>query len=243
MNPINTAITARLGLKYIFDNTNQHIKKGDIIIIMPEYQHFYKGVDWGGAYDTGSEELLRTVWDVNKSKIKLLNLTQVLNCVPFVIKFSLSKLDKNEYKEVEESDTNAYLVSSFNQYGDTYKHWGLAKRPISACTINVKLYNPTVISSIKKFEETVLQKGAILYVSYPSYQDSSFDNSIEAIGKVKEEYIKYGFTILGNPYRYRMADSLMFDTPYHLNKNGADYRTLLLIEDLKKELSRSRPLE
>lgn len=33
-----------------------------------------------------------------------------------------------------------------------------------------------------------------------------------------------------------MPDSLMFDSPYHLLKKGVDYKTQLLIEDLKTKL-------
>ena len=31
-----------------------------------------------------------------------------------------------------------------------------------------------------------------------------------------------------------IPDKMMFNTPYHLNKNGVDYRTSLLIEDFQK---------
>jgi hypothetical protein len=227
---------AGLGLKYMLDNTYQYIKKGDIIVIAPEYPHFY------GNFYFGSEELLRTVWDVNKSKIKFLNLRQAINCAPFFFKFVISKLNIIEYIDVRESDV--YGINSFNQYGDVYTHWDLENRKFLVTNmIDIKSYNPKAMEGIKNFEEMTNQKGAVLYLSYPSYQDSSFDKSIEAINNVKEEYIKYGFTILGDPYRYRMADSLMFNTAYHLNKAGTDYRTLLLIEDLKKELRQSHPLE
>ena len=59
--------------------------------------------------------------------------------------------------------------------------------------------------------------------------------SQEAIRKVESEYRKHDFMVLGAPDRYRMHDSLMYDTSYHLNKTGVDYRTELLIEDLKIE--------
>ena len=45
-----------------------------------------------------------------------------------------------------------------------------------------------------------------------------------------------GFELLGYPERYRMNDSLMFDTTYHLSKKGVDLRTQLLIEDIKKSI-------
>ncbi|MDR0536635.1 MAG: hypothetical protein LBH04_01085, partial [Tannerellaceae bacterium] len=67
----------------------------------------------------------------------------------------------------------------------------------------------------------------------PCYQETSFNNSKEFIKKIEQEYGKHGFTVLGAPERYMAADSLMFNTKYHLNKQGLESRTDSLIEDLK----------
>ena len=57
------------------------------------------------------------------------------------------------------------------------------------------------------------------------------DLKIELVeSKLKEN----GFIIISKPERYKIADSMMYNSPYHLIKKGVDYRTLLLIEDLKK---------
>ena len=41
LNPVNTGLHASLGLKYMLDNTYRYIKKGDIVVVAPEYEHFY----------------------------------------------------------------------------------------------------------------------------------------------------------------------------------------------------------
>jgi hypothetical protein len=233
VNPINTAIHAALGLTYMLDNTYMYIKRGDIVVVVPEYNQFY------GDYGFGSEELLRTVWDVNKSKIRLLSLKQIKGIVPYIPDFLYSKLKITEYINVQDSDV--YSVNSFNEYGDVFTHWDLERHDFSAYgQIDVNHYNIRVMKKLKEFEEKIHRKGAMLYVSYPSLQDSSFDNSIDAINKIEKEFIKYGFAILGNPERYRMDDVLMFNTPYHLNRNGVNLRTQLLIEDLKEAGAHAR---
>jgi hypothetical protein len=226
INPINTSIGIELGLKYMLDNTSQFIREGDIVVVIPEYQHFFRD------YDYGSEDLLRMVWDVDKSKIRLLSKNQIKNCFPFIFYLSLSKLNILEYLNVKKM--NIYNVHSINEYGDNVAHWNMERRPFyPARMIDTALYNPKVMEGLKNFEEKVRQRGAVLFVSYPSFQDLSFDNSPDAISMIEEEYKKNGFTILGDPYRYRFDDSLMFDSPSHLNKEGTDIRTQLLIEDLK----------
>jgi hypothetical protein len=234
LNPINTAIHAGIGIKYMLENTLQYIRKGDIIVFIPEYQHFYE------KWHKGSEELLRTILDVNKSKIKLLSLNQILNCVPFVGNVVFSKFYEFEYTDVDEDRIyGIYGVNSFNRYGDAYLHWDMQRiDSIKADTIVVEKYNFKVMKEIRKYSQKVQKKGAVLFISFPGYQDISFQNSEKAIKKVEQEYIAAGFTILGTPERYRMPDSLMFNTTYHLNKKGVDCRTRLLIEDLRKELLR-----
>jgi len=232
LNPINTAIHAGIGLKYMLDHTTQFIKEGDIIVLIPEYEHFFND------YDKGSGELLRMSLDVDKSKLKLLNCRQILNCLPHVGNVIKARLNPMDYfYNVETDSTNVYLVNSFNKYGDTYVHWHLQGKKITAYGIlNEKAYNPKVMNGIKDFELKINQKGARVYISYPSYQDVSFCKSINAIKKVETEYQKNGLIILGTPERYMMVDSLMFNSRYHLNKKGLDYRTQLFIEDFKSKL-------
>ncbi|GHV65482.1 hypothetical protein FACS1894199_06280 [Bacteroidia bacterium] len=214
------------------DNTIQYIQKGDIVVLASEYTAFYR------EYDEASDELLRIVVDVNRSNIKLLSTKQLLNCLPHIPKFSLSKFNPIKYVVLTDLSFGVYGVHSFNQYGDAYKHWGLNRNKIipMASLNNAKL-NTEVIQGIKKFQSEVSAKGATLLVSFPVMQDISFKKSSEAIKKIEAQYIKNGFTILGTPERYMVPDSLLFDNTGHSTKEGADYRTQLLIEDLKSVLT------
>jgi hypothetical protein len=235
INPVNTALTARFGLKYMLDNTCQYVKAGDAIVLIPEYHHFYWEYNWG------SEDLLHLIMDVNRSKISLLNLKQIINCSRYIGTLTHSKFNLFEYMTI--NHVAYYRVNAINQYGDLFAHWNMERPPFEPYDrINPKDYNPDVMKGIKDFEQKIRQKGAVLYISYPSFQDISFDKSPEAIRQVEAEYRKYNFTVLGTPDRYRMHDSLMFNTPYHLNKTGVDYRTELLIEDLKTEFASAKHL-
>ncbi|GHT63912.1 hypothetical protein AGMMS50239_20680 [Bacteroidia bacterium] len=227
LNPINMAIHANVGLKYIMDNTIQYIKKGDIVVLVPEYIHFSR------EFDYVSDELLRTVVDVNESNYKLLSSKQLFDFLPLIPQFSLSKLKPTEYFNIKDEDEGIYDIHSFNQYGDAYRHWGLEKRKFSPELLKGSDFNPEVIQGMKKFQSAVSSKGATLFVSYPCFQDIAFSESTKAIKEIETQYIKNGFAILGTPERYMIPDSLTFNTSYHLSKKGMDYRTNLLIEDLE----------
>ena len=84
-----------------------------------------------------------------------------------------------------------------------------------------------------EFEKKIDEKGAVLYLTYPGIQDKTYWILEDQIKLVEEELILAGLNILGTPVRYRMPEVLMYNTPYHLNREGVEYRTSLLIEDLR----------
>jgi len=226
VNPINTAIHASIGIKYMLDNILQFIKKDDIIVLVPEYSHYYRSLNFG------SEELMRTIFDVKITNIKYLTINQIFNILPFLPRYSLTKFKIDEYRNIKENDL--YSVNSFNIYGDTYTHWKKNKKDFNSYpTINDE-FNYKVIRYFEEFNEKIKNKGAFLLVSFPCFQAASYENSIKQVFKVENELNKSNLKIIGSAERYKMSDSLMFNTPYHLNKLGVDYRTMMIIEDIKK---------
>jgi hypothetical protein len=231
MNPINTGIVFDLGLKYMLDNTFQYIRKGDILILALEYVHFTRN------YDCDSESLLRMVLDVDKKKFRLLNVQQIMNLFPYIPKYSLSKFILSEYSGFNR-EIDIYSKNAFNVYGDTDAHWHMEKLTFSPDPRLGKI-NQQIIVKIKEFEQNVEKKGAVLYLSYPGYQDKSFYISADRIAEIHNE-LRKNFNVLGTPVRYMMPDSLMFNTSYHLIKKGVDLRTKLLIEDIKNVTSNQK---
>ncbi|MBV4359516.1 hypothetical protein [Pinibacter aurantiacus] len=231
LNPVNTGVHALLTLHYMLDNTIQYVQPGDVVVLIPEYEHFFKD------YDIGTDELLRTVLDVNKSKIKLLNVAQVYRLLPLVPRYALTKFKPTEYFGTN-TNPPQYRRNTINQFGDETLHWTM-KRPYFAPYKITAEYNPVNIEMIKEFQRKVEEKKASFIVSFPAYQDSSYDNSAAKLEMV-EAALKQKFVLAGSAKRYRMVDSLMFDTPYHLVKSGVDRRTEMLVEDLKKALNAER---
>lgn len=228
LNPINTGIHASIGLKYMMKNALEYIRQGDTVILVPEYQQFigdfYNGND--------GQELTRTIFDVNLSKIKLLDCIQIKCVLENLPIYSLSKFNLLSYLKTPEN--NLYSVNSFNEYGDVILINRLQKQnfePYGNIGLNI---NMDVFKEIHLFNNELKKNNAILYLSFPGYQEKSFVNSKQAIKKIKNKLINFGINLLNSPDDYMMTDSLMFDTPYHLNKYGVDYRTKLFINDFKK---------
>ncbi len=230
VNPINTGLNADAGIRYMLENTIQYIRQEDIVILTPEYDFFYQD------YSHVSEVLFRIIFDVELSKIRLLNLQQVLGLIPYIPRYALFKFKPTEY--FYHAENSFYTVDSFNEYGDTYKHWGLQPRKqIMPYKSFGEQFNPSVIRHILEFQKRIVGKKAKLYVTYPGFQESSYLSCIEQIEKIASAYKKKGIITLGSPGKYKMPDTMMFNTPYHLNKKGVDFRTRQFINDYKERMN------
>ena len=229
-NPINTGISASIGLAYMLDNTLEYIRPGDIVIVSPEYSQFYDYL----AY--GTEDLVRTVLDVAPSEVFDLRRRQLRQMIRHIPRYCLTKFKPAEYTfKRDPCQVNVYERWSYNEYGDLFRHWGLGQqefpelKPLGA-------YDPTVIKLLHKYQNKVAEKGGSCYITFPAISETSFKNQISGIRTVEKELRENGFTLLGNPSRYKMPGKLMFDTPYHLTKEGVDHRTQMLVRDIKKTL-------
>jgi hypothetical protein len=226
---INTAVHANLGIKYMIENTIQYVKEGDVVVLAAEYSHFYRN------YDSVSEELLRTILDVDASKYELLSATQLVSLIPLLPKYALSKLKFTEYIGVTESDV--YSVNSFNDYGDVDAHWQFKRRQFAPSGQISGELNDDVFRNLVIAQQQISRKGAILLVTFPAFQDISYENNIEQIERVSVAYKKYNFNVLGYPERYKIPNEMMFNSPYHLNRKGVEHRTQLFIEDYLRWLT------
>ena len=227
LNPVNTGLHASLGLKYMMDSTLPYVRRGDVVVLVPEYSHYYGDLAYGG------EELLRTVVDVDRRSIFTLGLRQWGNVARYLPKLALSKLRPGEYTFTQSARPGVYERRSFNRYGDAYVHWTLAREPFEAHGPAPGSFNDAIVADIRRFESQVRGRGAVLYVSFPGFQAASFANLRGQIAQIDAKLRESGLVLLGTPERYALPEEHMFNTPYHLTRQGVDLRTRLLIADLR----------
>ena len=60
----------------MMNNTLSYVKEGDIVVLVPEYQHFYN------EFFKGQDELLRLVLEVEIMSARHLNFQQWQACFP-----------------------------------------------------------------------------------------------------------------------------------------------------------------
>jgi len=231
-NPVNTGIHVGLGLKYMLSNAEKYIRGNDIIIVSPEYHQFY------GDLADGDIELLSIIIDVSPNSVKLLDYKQYYSLIQKIPEYLKSKWNSLINKSNSDTVIGIYDRKAFNSYGDVYIHWKSPKEKVSPLGKIEGHVNNDAFIVLNNFRNFVNNRKAMLYITFPCYQDSSFINAEIEIKEVERNLIKYGFNLLSNPERYIFPDSLIYNTPYHLTKKGVDLRTSLLIEDLKSALTK-----
>lgn len=228
INPINTGISAGIGLKYMLANTAEYIREKDIVILSPEYHQFY------GDFADGDLDLLSMLVDVPQQSFKLLDNRQRFKLCKYLPEFSSSKyigFFKNESNTTSDS-IGIYDRLSFNGYGDAYIHWKLPKQKFSIYDFK-GAFNDDIVNSLIQFRDLVNSKQARLFITFPCFEESSFEYSEMRIKEVERKLREKDFILISEPEEYKMPDSLMFESAYHLNKIGVDYRTELMIKDIK----------
>lgn len=226
VNPINTGISWDIGFQYMFDNTLKYVGPGDIIVASLEYNQFYNGAVFGG------EHLMRTIFDVAPEEFFHLSIRQFLNILPDIPYYAFSKYNVSEYF-FKRNPLEIYYSEATNQYGDNFKHWNLSSTVVQPLDPLPATYDEYAFDVLAEFESAIIEKGAILLITFPAMQEASFEIQKEGIKAIEEEFKKRKFSLIGTPERYLMPNTLLFDAPYHLIKAGVDVRTKLLIEDLK----------
>lgn len=225
----NTGVNYIFGLAAHVQLYKEFIKPGDVVVVMPEYQQFF-----GDLY-LGNEEylgLLSTIYPRGFKNLTFRQQWHLLPSVPRAFEAALEMRNKHPIGDI-------YVPDALNEYGDVERY-------------DLRRHDQNHDWKPTEFGESKLQKGAInvlsdfddyckahhatLLVIPPGYKAVNFDANREAIDLVWHALKENGLPVFSSPERYKLADSLHFDSEYHLTYEGTLVRTSLLIEDMERAL-------
>lgn len=219
INVINTGLHAGVGIKFMLDDVSQYVRVGDILIIAPEYNHFYRSID----APTFAFVHAIAGW----KKLHLLDWLQfkeLLRGLPSVVYHRPDKTEVYEY----------YQASNFNEVGDMAGHWsdstGLSSIPVTS-QISAPFDEKTAAYFVMKVCE--LKKRVEVYVIPPVCRASAF----KAMGNVPVEVANYlkdkGILFIVDPETHVKSDEYALDTDFHMNGKGVQVFTEQLIQELR----------
>lgn len=237
MPVVNMGIHAGIGLRYMMDDVLPYVKKNDVIVLVPEYSLFYAPGYYGGI------ELVSILFDIFPQGRLFISIQQWQKLAPYVLIYAGTKIKNipsliiNKFKP-KPKIIGIYDRRSFNSFGDAYIHWDKPSEIVSCApkASGKETVNAFVFSEIKEFKNNLQKIDAKLIILPPVYQECSFNNQQYIIKQVETKLNENALAYLSPPLRYSFADNFIYDTYYHLNKQGIDLRTTRVIEDLKMRI-------
>lgn len=238
MPVVNMGIHAGLGLKFILDDVRPYLGRGDVVVIVPEYPHFY---DKYPSVFYGQDELLTMIFDIVPEERKYISLKQWTHLYRGLPNYVGNKyyclLKYGRKPKTVKGKAKAYQRSSFNKYGDITAHLEMGYAGTPPIPEVDHPANLDAIEYINEFGRECQAKGATVLMAMTSIQDTGYYRTEDHINNLIDAFDKYlQVPLIAPPARYRMKNELFFDTMEHLNKEGRELRTNMLIEDLSSYL-------
>jgi hypothetical protein len=230
-----------LGLDYILKEVPiSKLRRGDIVVLNLEYEHFcsdpLRVSDVFNVLKAWPASVL--LWNGHTAKrmldeglaIPTLYLTKVVE--------SFSK----PHKAGVASEANPYRRNAFNRFGDGVGQLDLAASLTDDVTnfYGLSTSDPELQTSIRTlnvFCGKCGAKGVAVVFLYPAYPDCLFHYNNVVIDNVRGELERrLHIPILNTPEESIAPVDWFYDNPYHLKRNGVEWRTTSVIAQLRKEM-------
>jgi hypothetical protein len=246
---VNMGLYAKLGLRYMLAQVKPYIRKGDLVLVVPEYDQFFG--EYANGDNTLNTALLYAPTDRLPDFIKSYSVVDVIlrpraeNVRRAALQGFADALGQKD--KFFPPDTNpVYSRRSFNDRGDMVSHLGRkGKDPDSIFARGLppmKEFNKRTVDDLNSIVETADRVGARSYFLYPSYMERAYrmgDASIDSLRALIARRSR--MPMVGKPADFVYPDSLFFDTRYHLNQEGRRIRSIEMIHTIRPLISRAPP--
>ncbi|MBN2159613.1 MAG: hypothetical protein JW807_09470 [Spirochaetes bacterium] len=224
-NIINMGLHGGLGLNYYLDELKPHLKKGDIVIIILDYQNFF--FDGGGA---------NTLVEISIFNPKILLYYSPKGYYNYLISLPLAFQRRLRGVVSSAGGDMAFLRSNFNKYGDNVGHLNMPqpkllvfKRPMP------KKVNDNMVKIYNDFYDTWTPRGVRVYVSFSPLLIQDRKEQTEALAELYGDMKKrLKPAVIGEPTAFMYPEKYFYDNLFHLNAGGRRVRTADLVRAIKK---------
>lgn len=230
MPVVNMGLHGGMGNKFHDDMMEYNVTPGDIYVV--NHISYWR-------YDYIESPLL--AWTTFENHLKLWRLMKKTDYSNMYHSFSayvkkIISRRNNFIDDSKASEDNAYLRSSFNEYGDIATY-----REPTYGDYSADIYPPSVdiseVEALNEWKKYLEERGATLLIAgfpihidqWPEYADENYMDSYQA-----ELIDKMDCDVISDWRDYCYTSEYFYDTPYHLTSEGARLRSEQLVKDLQK---------
>jgi len=225
MPVINMGVNAGFGLRYMVEQVKPWIRAGDIILMIPEYEHFY------GELLQGDQNLLWALC-IQPSMLRTLSRQQMFHLLPELPSFAQQRVQEF----IRTRADPIYNRNAFNAYGDFVNHLDLPSAALALSAIaNGQPFNGEALLLLKEFQHYAQKQGAEAYLIYPAIAESfwNYPENRKAIETLKLTILRQNIVQpLSAPVDAVWPDAMFFDTVYHLSRQGRQLYSEMIAQRL-----------
>jgi hypothetical protein len=226
MNVVNMGLHAGLGVAFVLNQAENYIKKGDKIVLSVEY----------GLTNLGDKKLFTQLIDIHPNSANYLgnSFNDKLRLIDINWQRCVSSLF---FAAIQNPNEKVYKRSGFSAEGDVLAH---LDQPQAAHLANMGKMDfrdySEEITVLNAFIDAANQKGAQVFYTFPTYIESEYKLNKSVLNQYENQFKnQLHCPIINTPETFVFPNEDFFDTAYHLNKNGREKRTELMIKILKKQ--------
>lgn len=231
MPVVNMGMHGGIGNPFNEQAAVQNIHEGDIVII--SYSNFADGdIIKNPELAWITIENHPALWKY----IRLKDWSSMIKAYPTYLKDCLDLWSQG----IGNMDSGTeYSRLQFNEYGDNiYDRPALVISDEELAEAHIPEIGDETIDRLNKLNQTLQEKGATLLVTpYPTPVTSYTPPVEEYVAFSDQIEERLDFPLIGRYEDYRMDKNLFYNTYLHLNNEGKQLRTQMLIDDLQEYLS------
>jgi hypothetical protein len=238
-NVINMGLHGGLGLIYSMDEIKPYLKKGDIVMLIPDYTH-YQGTGVGD--NTLVEVTILMPWIIRYYSRE--------NYMPFISNIPLTFQRRLRGMLWPSQETPTHRRSGFNQYGDNEGHIGvkppefkgkefIAKYIPQAANLGITRFLPEhvngeLVKQLNSFSDYCAKRGVSMYISFSPLMEGDRPKQERALTSLEKDLrAKVHMKFVGDSIGYIYPKEYFFDNEFHLNGTGRVIRTRHLVDTMK----------
>lgn len=232
----NMATQIVLGSHFMLNEVKSSLRSGDCVMLGFEYN----------ISSEGDKEQQLLAADNYPSAIQYIDFETPTNKYIEIIKHqitrfrlavgALSVLQPDAKPSI--ADTNSvFFRNGFNAQGDLLSHLNNPPQlPLQHAELPPSIDISGIVEDLTEFSSWSAQHHILVYYAFPPYAASAYQKNQETVRQIEQEFRQIpGIRFVDTSADYVFADSLFFDSVYHLNQAGRYQRTKKLLAWLKNQ--------
>lgn len=229
---VNMGLHGDLGLRFMLNEAEPALGNGDIVLIFPEYELFYKI-----PLDGYSRELGSVIKFCPDCVSGISTPGQIFNVAAGFLQMAEGDILRSIKRPSKPE--KIYFRQAFNGRGDLISHLKQADNlPPNNHVAQIQIISPNLaINELNSFYLFASSVNARVYFIFPAIPINEYNAQSEKFRAFYDLLTsELEIPILGKPQDFIYPEEYFYDTVYHMNRLGRDARTKRIVEFLELAL-------